>query len=119
MTERGKSVNLDPTRCMPELNIQDHLAGDAGLRHRRPGNDLAVAGIQHEEDAHDLAAASMDLEMVRAPSHIRAKRDDDAVMRPTGPVRRMGFQRQAVMLHDPQHPLGIDGRQAFGAPLSV
>ncbi len=34
-------------------------------------------------------------------------------------VRRMAFQRQAVMLHDPQHPLGIDGRQAFGAPLSV
>jgi len=89
------------------------------LHHRRPGNDLAVAGIRHEEDTHDFAVASMDLQTVRAPSHIQAKRDDGAVMRPTGPVRRMAFQRQAVTLHDPQHLRGISDRQAFCAPLSV
>jgi len=44
--------------------VAHHLAGDAGLCHGRPGNDLAVAGIQDEENAHDFAVPGMDLQMV-------------------------------------------------------
>jgi hypothetical protein len=73
-----------------------------------------VAGIEHEEDAHDLAVAGMDLQMVRAPSNVRAQRDDDAVMRSAGPLGSMALQRQAVMLHDSQHTFDVDRRAALG-----
>ena len=35
--------------------IAYHLAGDTGVRHGRPSDDLAVAGIKHEQDQDDLA----------------------------------------------------------------
>lgn len=71
---------------------------------------LAIADIEHAEDAHDLAVAGTDLQLFRAPAHIRAQRDDGAAMRSAGPSGGMALQRKAVMLHDPEHPLGIDRR---------
>ncbi len=78
-----------------DYQIADHLTGDTGLRDRRPGDDLAVAGIQYDEDTDLLAISGMDLQMVRAPAHVRAKRDDDAVMGAARTMRGMAFQRQA------------------------
>lgn len=78
-----------------------------------------MATADDEKDAHDLAVAGADFEVIRTPAAIRAQRDDDAVMGAARPARRMSFERQAVVLHDPQHALGVHGRLAFGPQLSV
>ena len=76
MTNVGAAVVLQPFDGLLHLGraeaaldggdheVAHHLAGDAGLRHGGPGNDLAVEGIEDEEDAHDFAVPGMDLQMV-------------------------------------------------------
>ena len=40
-------------------------------------------------------------------------------MRSAGAPGRVPLQRQAVMLHDAQHPLGVDGGLVLGPQLPV
>lgn len=76
----------------------------------RRSDDLLVAGIQDEEDAHDPVVAGVNLQTIRAPADVGAQRDDDAVVGSTGPLSRMAFEPQTVMLHDPQYLFGVDRR---------
>ena len=75
--------NLATITDLVEINAFDGYTGcsHTGVRHGRPGDDLAVAGIEHEQDPDDLAISGVQLEMIRAPSDIRVQRDDNPIMR--------------------------------------
>src|SRR6478736_802580 len=72
-----RACAFEPALDGGDHEIAYHLAGDTGVRHGRPGDDLAVAGIEHEQDPDDLAIPGVQLEMIRAPSDIRVQRDDN------------------------------------------
>lgn len=44
--------------------VTHHFAGDAGIGHSGPCDDLAVAGIDDKHDADDLTIAGVDLQMI-------------------------------------------------------
>ena len=77
--------------------------------------DLALAGIEHKQDPDDLAISGMQLEVIRAPSDIRVQRDDNPIMRAARTMGGMTFEYQSVVLHDPEHPLHVDGGLASAA----
>jgi hypothetical protein len=54
---------FEPALDGGDHEIANHLAGDTGVRHGRPGDDLAVTGIEHEQDPDDLAIPGMQLEV--------------------------------------------------------
>src|SRR6476646_9362421 len=48
-----RACAFEPALDGGDHEIAYHLAGDTGVRHGRPGDDLAVAGIEHEQDPDD------------------------------------------------------------------
>jgi hypothetical protein len=61
------------------------------------------------------SAAGVYIKMFGPPAYFRAERGDYAVVGSAS----MAPQRQAVMLHDPQHSLGIDDRLFLGTSFSL
>ena len=110
-----RACAFEPALDGGDHEIAYHLAGDTGVRHGRPGDDLAVAGIEHEQDPDDLAIPGVQLEMIRAPSDIRVQRDDNPIMRAVRTTGGMAFECQSVVLHDPEHPLHVDRGLASAA----
>src|SRR5690606_41437272 len=54
-----------------------------------------------------------------SPANGRAQGHDDAVMGSARTLRSVALQRQVMLAHDPQHPLGIDDRLTFEPALPV
>src|SRR6516165_7844050 len=108
----------EPTLDANNHQIAHHFAGDAGGR-GRPGDDFPIAGVDSEQDTEELAIAASELEMIGAPTDIRAQSDHDTVVGAPWPAASVPLQGQFIDLHDPQHSLGIDCWLAFSLLLPV
>src|SRR5215813_5796682 len=108
----------EPTLDANNHQIAHHFAGDAGGR-GRPGDDFPIASVDGEQDPEELAIAASQLEMIGAPTDIRAQSDHDTVVGAPWPAASVPLQGQFIDLHDPQHSLGIDCWLAFSLLLPV
>src|SRR5215469_9296226 len=99
----------EPTLDANNHQIAHHFAGDAGGR-GRPGDDFPIASVDGEQDPEELAIAASQLEMIGAPTDIRAQGDHDTVVGASWSAASVPLQGQFIDLHDPQHSLGIDCR---------
>ena len=73
--------------------IAHHFAGDAGGR-GRPGDDFPIASIDGEQDPEELAIAASELEMIGAPTDIRAQSDHNPVVGAPWPAASVPLQGQ-------------------------
>src|SRR5215471_4408604 len=94
----------EPTLDANNHQIAHHFAGDAGGR-GRPGDDFPIASVDGEQDTEELAIAASELEMIGAPTDIRAQSDHDTVVSAPWPEASVPLQGQFIDLHDPQHSL--------------
>src|ERR1700745_3061231 len=108
----------EPTLDANNHQIAHQVAGDAAGR-CRPGDDFPIASVDGEQDPEELAIAASELEMIRAPTDIRAQGDHDTVVGASWPADSVPLQGQFIDLHDPQHSLGIDCWLAFSLFLPV
>lgn len=69
--------------------------------------------------ANDLAVPAGELEAVRAPAQVRSHDHDLSVVDTPFASTRVSFQKQRRLLHDPVHPVTIDGRQSLPRQLAV
>src|SRR5262249_19052346 len=69
----------EPTLDANNHQIAHHFAGDAGGR-GRPGDDFPIAGVDGKQDTEELAIAASELEMIGAPTDIRAPSDHDTLV---------------------------------------
>ena len=112
--QRGSGTAVDANNHQ----IAHHFAGDAGGR-GRPGHDFPVASVDGEQDTEELTIAASELEMIGAPTDIRAQSDHDTVVGAPWSAASVPLQGQFIDLHDPQHSLGIDRWLAFSLLLPV
>src|SRR5262249_23528285 len=80
-----------PTLDANNHQIAHHFAGDAGGR-GRPGDDFPIAGVDSEQDTEELAIAASELEMIGAPTDIRAQSDHDNVVGAPWPAASVPLQ---------------------------
>jgi len=99
--------------------VAHHFARDARVGHGRPGDDLTVTGVNDEQHAHHLAIAGVEFEMVRAPTQVRGKHDDLAVVGSRRRQAGVALQGQCMAPHDAEHALGVDSRLTGLAQLAV
>jgi hypothetical protein len=62
----------EPTLDANKHQIAHHFAGDASGR-GRPGDDFPIASVDGEQDTEELGIAASELEMIGAPTDIRAQ----------------------------------------------
>src|SRR6516162_1344022 len=88
----------EPTLDANNHQIAHHFAGDAGGR-GRPGDDFPIASVDGKQDPEELAIAASELEMIGAPTDIRAQGDHDTVVGASWPAASVPLQGQFIDLH--------------------
>lgn len=69
-------------------------------------------GIDDEGDPDDISVPASDFEAIGTPAQVRAHDDDLAVMAAASPAARVPGKQHAVLAHDTEDALVIDGRFA-------
>jgi len=105
-----KPAALTP-RSSPDAyhHVSNHAAADARSDDGMPCDDLAVMGIDDEGDPDEVSVPATDLEAVRTPAQVRAHDDDFAIVDAAGPAARVPGEQHAVLAHDPEYTLVVDG----------
>ena len=109
-------------RPEPRLDTLDHQVANRLTRDACsggiPGNRFAIMAIEHKSDAYHFPFPTGELHPIGAPAHVRARDCDATFMLARPPMACMALEEEAVLLHKPVDPLGIDGFAARGAACS-
>src|SRR4029078_612783 len=96
----GAEASLDAL----DHHVPDHLAADA-RRRGHPGDGLTIVAVEREGQADDLAVPAGELQLVRAPAHIRAQRRHLAIMLARPSSSRMAGPEPEQLSRQPRYAL--------------